>query len=94
MKQLQAITLRGMIIESLPLTIVMINGFVWKPGILIRSLVPGMTEFIYHKNIYILLVDDVTLTVYKVMSFNSQAGGGKNIFLLTISRGNLNLGLN
>ena len=29
-----------------------------------------MTEVIYHKNIYILLVDDVTLTVYKVMSFN------------------------
>ena len=25
-----------------------------------------MTEVIYHKNIYILLVDDVTLTVYKV----------------------------
>ena len=25
-------------------------------------------EDIYHKNIYILLVDDVTLTVYKIMS--------------------------
>ena len=29
-----------------------------------------MTEVIYHKNIYILLLDDVTLTVYNVMSFN------------------------
>ena len=32
----------------------------------------GMTEVIYHNNIYILLVDDVTMTVYKVMSFNHQ----------------------
>ena len=32
------ITLRGMILESLPLTIVMVNGFVWKPGEL--ALVP------------------------------------------------------
>ena len=34
-----------------------------------------MTEVIYHKckNIYILLVDDVTLTVYKVMSFNIRS---------------------
>ena len=30
----------------------------------------GMTEVIYHKNIYILFVDDVTLTAYKVTSFN------------------------
>ena len=30
----------------------------------------GMTEVIYHKSIYILLVDDVTLTAYKVVSFN------------------------
>ena len=29
-----------------------------------------MTEVIYHKNIYILLVDDVTLTAHKVVSFN------------------------
>ena len=32
-----------------------------------------MTEVIFHKNIYILLVDDVTLTVYKVMSFNIRS---------------------
>ena len=53
----------------------MFNGFVWKPGISMRDLVPsvGMTEVIYHKNIYILLVDDVTLTVYKVMSFNIRS---------------------
>ena len=36
----QAITLRGKILESLPLTIVMVNGFVWKPGISVRALVP------------------------------------------------------
>ena len=30
----------------------------------------GMMEVIYRKNIYILLVDEVTLTVYKVMIFN------------------------
>ena len=36
----QALTLRGMILESLPLTIVMVNGFVWKPGISMRPLVP------------------------------------------------------
>ena len=36
----QAITLRGMIPELLPLTIVMVNGFVWKPGISMRALVP------------------------------------------------------
>ena len=28
------------------------------------------TEVIYHKNIYILMVDDVTLTVFKVMRSN------------------------
>ena len=33
----QAITLRGKILESLPLTIVMVNGFVWKPGIYISA---------------------------------------------------------
>ena len=71
----QAITLRGKILESLPLTIVMVNGFVWKPGISMQALVPsiGMTEVIYHKNIYILLVDDVISTVYKVMSFNIRS---------------------
>ena len=30
-------------------------------------------EPLCHKNIYILLVDDVTLTVYKVMSFNIRS---------------------
>ena len=30
----------------------------------------GMTEVIYHKSIYILLVDDVTLIAYKVVSLN------------------------
>ena len=40
-----------------------------------RALVPkiGMTEVIYHKNIYILLVDNVTLTVYKVVIFNIKS---------------------
>ena len=32
-----------------------------------------MTEVVYRKIIYILLVDDVTLTVYKVMSFNIRS---------------------
>ena len=32
-----------------------------------------MTEVIYHKNIYMLLVDDVTLTVCKVTSFNIRS---------------------
>ena len=32
-----------------------------------------MTEVIYHKNIYMFLVDDVTLTVYEVMSFNIRS---------------------
>ena len=32
-----------------------------------------MVEVIYHKNIYILLVDDVTLKVYKVMTFNIRS---------------------
>ena len=61
--------------ESLPLTIVMVNGFVWKLGISMRALVPyiGMMEVIYHQNIYILLVGDITLTVYKVMSFNTRS---------------------
>ena len=36
----QAITLRGKILKSLPLTIVMVKGFVWKPGISMRALVP------------------------------------------------------
>ena len=36
----QAITLHGKILESLPLTIVMVKGFVWKPGISMRALVP------------------------------------------------------
>ena len=36
----QAITLRRKILESLPLTIVMVKGFVWKPGLSMRALVP------------------------------------------------------
>ena len=32
-----------------------------------------MAEVIYRKNSYILLVDDVILTVYKVMSFNIRS---------------------
>ena len=32
-----------------------------------------MAGVIYHKNIYILLVDDVTFTVYKVMSLNIRS---------------------
>ena len=32
-----------------------------------------MTEVIYHKNIYILVADDVALKVYKVMSFNIRS---------------------
>ena len=32
-----------------------------------------MTEAIYHKNIYILLVDDVIFTVYKIMRFNIRS---------------------
>ena len=53
----------------------MVNGFVWKPGISMRALVPYMeiTEVIYHKNIYVWLVDDFTLTVYKVTSFNIRS---------------------
>ena len=67
--------MRGKTLESLPLTIVMVNGFVWKPGISMRALLSkiGMTEVIYHKNIYILLVYDVTLTVCKVTSFNIRS---------------------
>ena len=29
-----------------------------------------LTEVIYHKSIYMLLVNNVTLTAYKVVSFN------------------------
>ena len=36
----QDTTLGGKILESLPLAIVMVNGFVWKPGISKRALVP------------------------------------------------------
>ena len=39
----QAVTLRGKILESLPLTIVMVNGFVWKSGISMRALVHQTT---------------------------------------------------
>ena len=62
----------GKILKSLPLTIVMVKGFVWKPGISMRALVPyiGMTKVIYYTSIYILLVNDVTLTAHKVVSFN------------------------
>ena len=54
----------------------MVDGFIWKPSISMRALVPwiGMTELvIYHKNIYILLGDDITLTVYEVTSFNIRS---------------------
>ena len=42
----QAITLHGMILQSLPLTI---NSSVWKPGISMQALVPyiEMTEVTY-----------------------------------------------
>ena len=36
----QDITLCGKILKSLPLTIVMVKGFVWKPGISMRAPVP------------------------------------------------------
>ena len=42
---------------------------------------------IYHKNIYILLVDDVTLTVYKVMSSNIRSS-----LMKTLGRGVETLG--
>ena len=60
----QAIKLRGKIQKSLPQTIVMVNDFVWKPGILTLALVPliGMTVAICHKNICILLANDVMLS--------------------------------
>ena len=60
----QAIKLRGKIQKSLPQTIVMVNNFVWKPVILTLVLVPliGMTVAICHKNIRILLANDVTLS--------------------------------
>ena len=47
----------------LPQTIVMVNDFVWKPGILTLVLVPliHMTVAICHKNICILLANDVML---------------------------------
>ena len=50
-------------------------------GMILESCKPyiGMTEVIYHKNIYILLVDAVTLTVYKVMSFNIRSPLGKTL---------------
>ena len=59
----QAIKLGGKIQKSLPQTIVMVNDFVWKPGILTLALVPliGMTVAICHKNICILLANDVML---------------------------------
>ena len=55
----QAIKLRGKIQKSLPQTIVMVNDFVWKPGILTLVLVPliGMTIAICHKNICILFIN-------------------------------------
>ena len=60
----QAIKLRGKIPKSLPRTIVMVSDFVWKPGILKLVLVPliGMTVTICHKNICILLKNNVMLT--------------------------------
>ena len=60
----QAIKLRWKIQNSLPQTIVMVNDFVWKPGILTLALVPliGMTVAICNKNICILLANDVMLS--------------------------------
>ena len=57
----QAIKLRGKIQKSLPQKIVMVNDFVWKPGILTLALVPliRMTIAICHKNICIMLANDV-----------------------------------
>ena len=62
-------------LKSVPLTIVIIKGFVCKPGISTRTFVPqiGTTAAICHKNIYILLADDVMLTVYKVTSLNIRS---------------------
>ena len=50
--------------KSLPQTIVMVYDFVWKPGILTLVLVPliGMMVAICHKNICILLANDVMLS--------------------------------
>ena len=71
----QTITLHGMIPKSLPLMIVMDKGVVWKPGISMQVFVPliGMTEAIYQKNIYISLVADVMLRVYKDPGFNIRS---------------------
>ena len=54
---------------------VIVRKYIWKPGISMRALVfqIRMTEIICHKNIYILLVDDITLTVYKVTSFKIRS---------------------
>ena len=63
--------MRGKIPKSLPQTIVGVNNFVWKPGISTIVLVPliGMTVAICHKNICVLLANDVMLTsIYKVSS--------------------------
>ena len=57
-----------MILKSLPLTILCLE--VWHIN---ASPCALNKDDIYHKNIYILLVDDVTLTVYKVMSFNIRS---------------------
>ena len=50
--------------KTLPQTIVMVNDFVWKPGILTLAPVPliGMTVAICHKNSCILLANDVMLS--------------------------------
>ena len=50
-------------------------------GVLVQWVIPEKVqtpctekvEVIYHKNIYIFLVGDVTLTVYKVMIFNIKS---------------------
>ena len=59
----QAIKLRGKIPKSLPQTIAMVNDFVWKPGISTLVLLPltGMTVANRHKNICMLLTNDVIL---------------------------------
>ena len=55
--------------------IIMDKGVVWKPGISMWVHVTwiGMTEAIYQKNIYMSLVADVMLRVYKNSCFNIRS---------------------
>ena len=69
-----AIKLRGKIPKSLPQTIVMVNDFVWKPGILTLVLVVliGLTVAICHKNICILLKNNAMLTSILGQEFSAS----------------------